>query len=161
MLLYHGGTEIVEKPEVRQANRPVDFGDGFYTTSSLEQASKFAKIRAKFKNVPIGIVNVFEFDEKAAEGYKVLQFECVDESWFDFVVSCRRGGKEFQKFDLISGPVANDNVFRTLDFYEAGVYSKSQAMEHLLARRLDNQFVFLNNALITSLEFIKYIEVKR
>ena len=160
MFLYHGGTDIVEKPEIRLANRPLDFGDGFYTTSNLEQASSFAIKRAEFRNLPVGIVNIFDFDEKVMAKYKVLQFDYADEVWFDFVVNCRRGGKEFQNFDLISGPVANDNVFRTIDFYEAGVYSKSQALEQLLADKLANQFVFFSTELIGSLQFVRYIEVK-
>lgn len=39
MKLYHGSTEIVASPEIRDANRPLDYGSGFYTTTSFEQAT--------------------------------------------------------------------------------------------------------------------------
>ena len=37
MTLYHGSLEIVEHPLIRETNRPLDFGTGFYTTTSLQQ----------------------------------------------------------------------------------------------------------------------------
>ena len=45
MTLYHGSLEIVEKPQILQANRPLDFGTGFYTTTSLQQARRWVKLR--------------------------------------------------------------------------------------------------------------------
>jgi hypothetical protein len=161
MHLYHGGTEVIEKPEVRIANRPVDFGDGFYTTSDFEQASNFAKLRADFRKMDFGIVNSYEIDEKLFASFFVLKFENPSEEWFDFVIDCRRGGRLFEKYDLIIGPVANDRVFRVLDFYEAGVYSKEYAINELLPYKLSNQYVFFNKDLISDLRFVKYAEVKK
>ncbi len=34
MILYHGSTEKVEVPEIREGRSTMDFGAGFYTTSS-------------------------------------------------------------------------------------------------------------------------------
>jgi len=161
MHLYHGGTEVIEKPEIRIANRPVDFGDGFYTTSDFEQASNFAKLRADFRKVDFGIVNSYEIDEKLFANFSVLKFENPNEEWFDFVIDCRRGGKLFEKYDLIIGPVANDRVFRVLDFYEAGVYTKAHAINELLPYKLSNQYAFFNKDLVSNLKFIKYTEVKK
>lgn len=47
MILYHGSLEIVDKPEIRKPNRTLDYGAGFYLTSSYEQAEKW--VRSKFK----------------------------------------------------------------------------------------------------------------
>ena len=41
MTLYHGSLEIVEHPLIREANRPLDYGTGFYTTTSLQQARRW------------------------------------------------------------------------------------------------------------------------
>lgn len=38
MKLYHGSIEKVEHPEIRKSNRTLDYGQGFYTTTSCEQA---------------------------------------------------------------------------------------------------------------------------
>ena len=36
--VYHGSIEEVRNPEIRQPNRSLDYGSGFYTTTSYEQA---------------------------------------------------------------------------------------------------------------------------
>ena len=38
--VYHGSIEEVKSPEIRQPNRSLDYGSGFYTTTSYEQAKK-------------------------------------------------------------------------------------------------------------------------
>ena len=43
MILYHGSTVPVEKPEIRISESFLDFGTGFYTTTSLQQAERWAK----------------------------------------------------------------------------------------------------------------------
>ena len=40
MILYHGSTEIVDKLEIRESKTYLDFGMGFYTTTSFEQAQR-------------------------------------------------------------------------------------------------------------------------
>ena len=39
MKLYHGSHVEVRNPKILTASRVGDFGNGFYTTSSLEQAA--------------------------------------------------------------------------------------------------------------------------
>ncbi|MGP1446158.1 MAG: DUF3990 domain-containing protein [Candidatus Limimorpha sp.] len=38
MNLRHGSLEIVSVSEIRKPNRTLDYGNGFYATTSLEQA---------------------------------------------------------------------------------------------------------------------------
>ena len=38
--VYHGSIEEVRNPEIRQPNRSLDYGSGFYTTTSYEQAKE-------------------------------------------------------------------------------------------------------------------------
>ena len=61
MKLYHGSTEIIKQPLVFEAQRFLDFGRGFYTTTNSEQAESWALIKRKrivgaFKSV----VTVYE-----------------------------------------------------------------------------------------------------
>lgn len=44
MKIYHGSNMVVEKPEIRENLRALDFGAGFYLTSSRTQAERWAKI---------------------------------------------------------------------------------------------------------------------
>ena len=34
MKLYHGSIDTVSKPEIREPSRTLDYGKGFYTTTS-------------------------------------------------------------------------------------------------------------------------------
>ena len=43
--VYHGSIEEVRNPEIRQPNRSLDYGSGFYTTTSYEQAKKWVERR--------------------------------------------------------------------------------------------------------------------
>ena len=43
--VYHGSTEQVRHPEIRESDRLLDYGKGFYTTTSLEQAMKRAVLK--------------------------------------------------------------------------------------------------------------------
>lgn len=44
MLLYHGSFCIVENPSLKKCAKFKDFGQGFYLTTSIEQARNFSKI---------------------------------------------------------------------------------------------------------------------
>ena len=46
MTLYHGSYCVVEKPDLKKCAKYKDFGQGFYLTTSKEQAKSFAKISA-------------------------------------------------------------------------------------------------------------------
>ena len=63
MILYHGSYLKIETPKILRSNRALDFGDAFYTTSDLEQASKWAKISANRNGINQAVVSVFDFDD--------------------------------------------------------------------------------------------------
>ena len=42
-ILYHGGSHIIQTPEIREPERTLDFGKGFYVTSSQNQAERWLK----------------------------------------------------------------------------------------------------------------------
>ena len=62
MRLYHGSTQIIEKPLVSYGRENLDFGKGFYTTNIQEQAenwvSRFIALGKK------SFVSIYEFDNQ-------------------------------------------------------------------------------------------------
>lgn len=164
MRLYHGGSVVVQNPQPvsPEKNRPLDFGSGFYTTTSLEQARRWIKIRrgqdAAFGR---GVVSVFEVDdaELAASDLKVRRF-ALDEldPWFDFVMANRHTRGFSHDYDLVIGPVANDNVFATLTLFETGVLSKVQAILQLKTYVLWDQYLFHSEKALKYLKFIGWQE---
>ncbi len=47
MKIYYGSTVILEKPSLEILNHKTDFGKGFYTTTDINQAKKWTKIKRK------------------------------------------------------------------------------------------------------------------
>ena len=81
MTLFHGGLVAVEEPQImsRVSYRPLDFGTGFYTTTSYDQASRWVRNRLDRDTfAQSGFVTSYEFDEAAfaAAGLTRLDFPC-------------------------------------------------------------------------------------
>ncbi|MBE6715705.1 MAG: DUF3990 domain-containing protein [Ruminococcaceae bacterium] len=98
-------------------------------------------------------VNIYEFDEKAFVDCSVLTFEKPDEAWLDFVSDNRAGIYNGKKYDIIYGPVADDDVYATFALYSAGVLTKTQTLEVLRIKKLYNQLVFSTEK---ALRYIKF-----
>lgn len=156
MILYHGSNTIVEKPKLVEQNRFLDFGYGFYTTTNKDQAENFSK-KVIVRRGGKPIVNIYEFDDNAHIDLIVKRFSSPDEEWLDFVSAHRNGSYEGEKYDVIIGAVANDDVYRTLQVYSSGLLTKEQALEALKVKKLFNQYVFATEK---ALDFLKFVEAK-
>ena len=122
MIIYHGSTVLVEKPEIRISDSFLDFGTGFYTTTPEHQAERWAKIKMRRESKNIGYVSIYEFDfELAQKQAEIYHFTQADMEWLQFVVRNRRGETPEKMFDMHIGPVADDNVYRSIRLFETGV----------------------------------------
>ena len=157
MKLYHGSLEMVNKPEIRESSHTLDYGSGFYVTTSFEQAESWVRRRAKERNVTKGYVNVFEFDDSALRKTKSLIFDQPTDEWIDFVHQ-NRTVKGFQHdFDIVYGPVANDRVYAAFALFEAGVLDKQDLKRELKTYKLVDQYLFHTSQ---SLNYLTFIEAK-
>ena len=109
MMIYHGSTEIVENPQIITSYTGRDFGIGFYTTDIKEQAERWAKRQANYRNMNMAILNSYEFDDDTPD-LKVKTFTDYSIEWLDFVIECRSNPNSKHEYDLIIGKIANDNV---------------------------------------------------
>ena len=155
MILYHGSNLIVEKPKLVLQNRFLDFGFGFYTTTNKVQAISFAEKVYKRKNEGTKQVSIYEIDEKRifAES-SVLRFDSANEAWLDFVALNRSGSYIGKSYDIIYGPVANDDVYTTFTLYQAGILTKEQTLEALKIKKLYDQMVFATEKALSFLKFV-------
>ena len=143
MILYHGSNVIVDQPKLIRQNRYLDFGFGFYTTTNREQAVNFAQKVTDRRKMGEATLNIYSVNEAVAfQECKVLQFDSPDEALLDFVAANRQGTYQGEKYDLIYGAVANDDVYRTIALYMTGVLDKEQTLSSLKIRKLFNQLVF-------------------
>lgn len=155
MILYHGSNVIVSEPKLIPQNRFLDFGFGFYTTTNKIQAIGFADKVYKRRKKGNRIVNIYELDEtETFAACSVLNFDSANESWLDFVSDNRAGNYSGESFDIIFGPVANDDVYTTFNLYTAGVLSKEQTLNALKIKKLYNQMVFTSKKSLSYLKFI-------
>lgn len=155
MILYHGSTVSVEKPEILAGNSFLDFGCGFYTTTSYEQALRWARIKMKRLNTSVGYVSAYEFDfEKAKEELNIKRFESADMKWLMFVTSNRNGERTSAQAEMHIGPVADDNVYQSIRLFETGILDAEDTVKRLKTELLHDQWTFHSEK---ALSFCKHI----
>jgi hypothetical protein len=154
MTLFHGGSSTVEIPNLSLSRKNLDFGVGFYTTANKEQAIAFAEKVMLRKKQNSRIVSVYNFDVEFAENnLDTLRFSCPDKLWLDFTHENRRGIYTGKQYDLVIGPVANDDVFATLIVYEQGILNVEQTLETLKVKNLYIQYVFKTEKALSLLKY--------
>lgn len=159
MLLYHGSNLVVSSPRLVEQNRFLDFGPGFYTTSNKHQVISFAQKVSIRRRSGEPTVSVYRFNEKKAFAEcSVLTFNNANEEWLDFVSDNRVGKYLEMQYDIIYGPVADDDVYRTFALYTANLLTKEQTVERLKIKKLFNQMVFSTDKALTYLEFTGTID---
>lgn len=157
MICYHGSDVIVNNPRILNSMRPLDFGSGFYVTTSEQQAINWA-IKVSYRNNSCKkYVTKYDFDfENANENLKIIIFDKADEKWLDFIVN-NRNGRNTYDYDIVIGPVADDKVYRVVVEYENNDIDKETALKQLKTEKLCNQILFHT---INSLQYLSYISVE-
>ena len=155
MIVYHGSNAIVPEPKLLTPTRFLDFGKGFYTTLSQQQAIIFADKVFQRRKVGVPTVSIYEFDKETVfSTCSLLQFCSPNEKWLNFVSANRDGTYRGVKYELIYGAVANDDVFTTLSLYTSGQLSKEETLNRLKIKELYNQLVFGSQRALLYLKFI-------
>lgn len=159
MKLYHGSLEIVSNPEIRTSNRTLDYGMGFYTTTSFEQAEAWVKRRIKEKKADKGYINEYELDKGALDKFNSLIFENPTDEWVDFVMANRTNKDFIHSYDIVYGPVANDRVYAAFALYEGGLLDKQTLIAELKVYKLVDQFLFHTKEALRAIVFVEAKEV--
>ena len=157
MRLYHGSLEIVNQPQIMLSDRPLDFGRGFYTTSDKLQARRWVHLRMSQQNASVGYINIYEYTKDPA--FLFHRFRTANSSWVDFVHKNRTEVNFDYDYDIVAGPVANDNVYLSFNLYESGIIGKTELIRRLKVFRLTDQFLFHTERSLKTLQFIGYKEV--
>lgn len=153
--VYHGSIDEVVNPEIRQPNRSLDYGSGFYTTTSYEQVKRWVERRMKDKGVAIGYVNIYELDEKLVKNMKSLFFEKPTEEWVSFVMRNRTERNFIHDYDVVYGPVADDSVYTQFALYEGGIISLPTLIHELKTYKLVDQYLFHTEKSLLAIKFVK------
>lgn len=158
MKLYHGSLEVVSDPRIITPNRTLDYGRGFYTTTSYEQAEQWVR-RRKGTQHSVGYVNVYELADILPDDIKQLRFDSPTEEWVDFVMRNRTEKGYEHSYDIVYGPVANDRVYAAFALYESNLLDKEGLIRELRTYELVDQFLFHTEQSLQHLTFIEAKEV--
>lgn len=150
MTVYHGGYQVVEKPEIRENKNTKDFGIGFYCTVIKEQAQRWAK-RYDKKIVSIYDVRIFD-------GLKVLEFKEMTEEWLDFIVSCRNG--QSHDYDIVIGAMADDQIYNYVSDFVDGSITREQFWVLAKFKYPTHQIVFCTDKALKCLIYRGFEEIK-
>lgn len=145
-------------PEIRQPNHSLDYGSGFYTTTSFEQARRLTERRIKSHRLDVGYVSIYELDDEAIRRLKLLIFEHPTEEWVEFVLKNRTQRGFEHDYDIVYGPVADDSVYTQFTLYEGGIISMPTLIQELKTYKLVDQYLFHTEE---SLHTIRFIESKQ
>ena len=176
MLLFHGSYTAVPEIDLQKCNDGLDFGKGFYLTSSYEQAISFVPNSVRRNIRTETIPEDFCVDDGQVSVYKVhlnpdlliKTFPDAGLEWLHFVAANRNRNlfrdlyQQLANIDIIGGKIANDNTARTLNAYVTGLYGVpgTEAADNittltLLPNRLENQYCFRTETAIQALEFVR------
>jgi hypothetical protein len=157
MMLYHGSSVAVEKPDLSFSRLRTDFGKGFYLTPLKEQAERWAERFLRERTRERGaaaVVSSFEFSSNSGSGLaskiKTLEFGAHDAKWLDFITSCRLGTAVDSGWDLIIGGGANDKVFDTLQLYFDKLIGAAEAIGRLQYSKPNLQYCFKTQSVINA-----------
>lgn len=142
--VYHGSNVVVTEPKIVVNGHYKDFGYGFYCTDLEKQARRWALTKRG-----TSVVNSYAYTQNA--NLKICVFSEMTEEWLQFVVNCRRGIEH--NFDIVEGPMADDQIWDYVEDYMAGNITKAAFWELVKFKYPTHQIVFCTEAALQTLHF--------
>ena len=158
-LLFHGTKSVIDGDiDVHHGRNNNDFGQGFYTGESYEQAISFV---SGFDN---SSVYYLSFDDK---DLKCKRYE-VDQEWM-MTIAYYRGTldeyknhpkiqalvKESRDCDYIIAPIADNRMFQIINSFIAGELTDEQCKHCLAATNLGMQYIFISEKAASQAKIIE------
>ena len=155
MLLYHGSNVLVENPKIIISAKGLDFGAGFYLTSSYEQAERWARLKTYRLKKGKAVVSVFEIEKDKLFTLKTITYPKADKAWLEMITLNRINAHYDSGYDVMIGPVADDDTLQTIRFYFRGMYDEEETLKRLLPQRLKDQYAFKTKESLINLKFLR------
>lgn len=150
-VLFHGTAVYHKKINLARGRSFTDFGRGYYLTSSLSQASKWAIGRGS-KNPWVFEYNVSD----AADGLLLLPLLTCDTDWIDVILYYRIGRPlprkkrwaDIDRYDIIFDQMADGKITKLVEQFALGEISKEDLLRQAHGWRSQDQYCFkTSNAL--------------
>ena len=153
LLLYHGTVADFEQILLLKSHNRRDFGVGFYTTILEKQAKEWAyrlSLREKKKQY-----YVCQYIFRESDNLKVKRFDSLNKEWLEFIKDNRSKGGLQHSYDVVIGPVADDNTMETVQLYLTGILTVDEEVERLKYNKVNNQVSFHTERALRSLQFVR------
>ena len=155
-LLFHGAKGSIEEPlSVYKSRKNNDFGQGFYTGESYEQANSFV---SGFEH---SCVYFLDFDDK---DLAVKKYE-VNQEWMMTIAYYRGALDEYKEHpmvkklveqsrdcDYIIAPIADNRMFQIIHSFIFGEITDEQCKHCLAATNLGMQYIFLTEKAVSQIK---------
>lgn len=168
--LYHGSSEIIERPEFGLGKKYNDYGSGFYCTENLDMAKEWG-----VSHDNDGFANCYELD---TEGLTMLDLNDSNQfsilNWLAVLIKNREfdvpsglalEAKEYlmtefkvdyEGYDLIKGYRADDSYFSFAQDFINGTISYRQLKNAMHLGELGEQVVLKSSKAFERIEFKRY-----
>lgn len=174
LLIYHGSSTIVQKPEFGKGNPFNDYGLGFYCTENIELAKEWA-----CSSDNDGYANQYIFN---MEGLSVLYLTSGEYNilnWLYVLLENRQfkiGSElakqakkyifdnfaiDYKKYDVIVGYRADDSYFSFANAFLNNTISISQLEKAMILGKLGEQIVMISQKAFDALQFVDSASVEK
>ena len=160
-LLFHGAkSDINGQLSITIGRSNNDFGQGFYSGETYEQAISFVS------NYDNSSVYFLDFNNQTLKEKKYS----VDQEWM-MTIACYRGAlnkyvdhpiikeivNESRNCDYIIAPIADNRMFQIIDSFIQGELTDEQCKHCLAATNLGYQYVFISEKAISQVNIIEKV----
>lgn len=159
IIVYHGTSYKFAQIDLGKSKDKRDFGMGFYTTTIQSQAESWARNTAMRNGCQHAYVNVYEFNFADELCYKV--FPGLTLEWLDFIKLNRMLGGVQHDYDVVMGPVADDNTMLTVNRYMRGVYTAEEAVKRLAYYKVNDQLCLNTEKALKYIRLVRCYEVDK
>ena len=170
LILYHGSSEIIEKPIFGKGKAYNDYGRGFYCTENFELAKEWACTEGID-----GYANQYEIE---TDGLKILNLSSGEYTvlhWLALLMTYRKlrlstpvmkRGAEWLKehflvniedYDIIIGYRADDSYFSFARAFVSNEISLGQLSHAMKLGKLGEQFVLKSREAFEAIQFVSYV----
>ena len=108
------------------------------------------------------MVSVYEYNEHYAQKDLIVHtFTKPDGEWLDYIKQNRQKQYNGQFYDVVIGPVANDDVFASIRLFERGILSLETFIIELKTWVYTDQYCLKSSKALQYLSFCEAFEVGR
>ena len=153
MRLYHGSNTRIDSINLAMCRPYKDFGTGFYLTDIREQAERMAvRVATIYGGTPI--LNIFDIqdDFRTLPDLQIKDFgDRTTEEWARFVMNNRNSSfvdksdklcNQDNKYDIVIGPVADDNMALLFRQYENKMIDFATLLKGMIYKKTSSQYSF-------------------